>query len=69
MCSKIVSYLKDRSGHKYKIEEIYEGGILGFGTYWYNVLREDNSKLYKDFKSKSGAIRYLEEHKGPCNSY
>jgi hypothetical protein len=67
--SKIVAYLKDRWGKKYKIEEVKQGNLLWDSSYWYNVLTESNSVLYKNFKSKSSAIKYLEEHKGPCNSY
>lgn len=67
--SKIVAFLKDNSGKKYKIEEVKQSVLLWDSNYWYNVLSENNSILYKNFKSKSAAIRYLEEHKGPCNSY
>jgi hypothetical protein len=67
--SKIVAFLKDRSGRKYKIEEVKQTVLLLDSNYWYNVLSENNVILYKNSNSKSAAIRYLEEQKGPCNSY
>lgn len=67
MARRIVAYLKDKNSKKYKIEEVSTGGF--FGEYWYHVLYEDGTVKCKNFKSKSSAIRYLEEHVGHCSEY
>jgi hypothetical protein len=69
MSRRIVAYIKDSDARKYKIEEVkISTGFLS-SEYWYHVLYNDGTLKYKDFKSKSSAIRYLEEHVGNCKEY
>jgi hypothetical protein len=56
MSSKIIAHLKDRSGHKYKIEEVKKSGFLGDHSYIYHVSYNDNDQLYRNFKSRQKPV-------------
>lgn len=64
---KIVAFLKDNNGKKYKIEKVFTNNL--FESNKYHVLYENGDIMFRNFQSKEEAIRYLESQVGAVRSY